>query len=285
MAAVLDQPARPAGAARPRIDGAAVHSSPAARSSASVVLPTPSGPTSRTAWGTAPRIIVATAASAAACPRVRAPSMTLSVRRARLAPWSCASCAASVRRSVGVAASRSSAAGVAFAAAGLRVARGLAGAFAAGSAATASVDPADAGIVRAGAPSAAADADAAVFGRARLGGRLGRAPRSPRTPRPCAAARGLGRGRLAPVSTGDGLGRHARGRRPERPRPRPADRRLLGDLGSQHRLELGRHVAPRLVRAAAGGCRARADRRRGCSCGRRARAPPGGSGHSRRGSG
>ena len=32
---------------------------------------------------------------------------------------------------------------------------------------------------------------------------------------------------------------------------------LLGDLGSKHRLELGRHVAPRLVRAATGRCRRR----------------------------
>ena len=80
-----------------RASTAAVHNSPAAMSSARVVLPTPSGPTRRTAWGTGPRIIVAAAASAAACPRVRAPSMNLSVRPVRLAPWSCASCAASVR--------------------------------------------------------------------------------------------------------------------------------------------------------------------------------------------
>src|SRR5262249_46255021 len=46
----------------------------AARSSASVVLPTPSGPTNRTAWGTAPRTIASTAARAAGWPRVRAPS-------------------------------------------------------------------------------------------------------------------------------------------------------------------------------------------------------------------
>ena len=58
-----------------RSAGAAVHSRPAARSSASVVLPTPSGPTNRTACGAGPRTMAATASSAAACPRVRAPSM------------------------------------------------------------------------------------------------------------------------------------------------------------------------------------------------------------------
>ncbi len=48
-----------------RVDTSAVHMRPAARSSASVVLPTPSGPTMSTACGTGPRIIAATAAVAA----------------------------------------------------------------------------------------------------------------------------------------------------------------------------------------------------------------------------
>ena len=51
VGAVLDQPARAARAGRGRSTAAAVHRSPAARSSASVVLPTPAGPTSRTACG------------------------------------------------------------------------------------------------------------------------------------------------------------------------------------------------------------------------------------------
>ena len=52
---------------------AAVHSSPAARSSASVVLPTPAGPTSRTACGARPGSSPRPRASAAGWPRVRAP--------------------------------------------------------------------------------------------------------------------------------------------------------------------------------------------------------------------
>ena len=69
---------------------AAVHSRPAARSSASVVFPTPSGPTSRTACGARPPIMVATARTAAGCPRVRARSMigrSGGLGRGRRLPW------------------------------------------------------------------------------------------------------------------------------------------------------------------------------------------------------
>ena len=65
-------PGTPGTAARP---ARAVHRRPAARSSARVVLPTPSGPARSTACGAGPRTIAATAASAAAWPRVRAPSI------------------------------------------------------------------------------------------------------------------------------------------------------------------------------------------------------------------
>ena len=58
-----------------RSAGAAVHNSPAARSSARVVLPTPSGPTRSTAWGAFPRTMAVTAVSAAGCPLVLAPSI------------------------------------------------------------------------------------------------------------------------------------------------------------------------------------------------------------------
>ncbi len=97
VAAPVDQPARAAGPARPGA-GSAVHSSPAARSRASVVLPTPSGPTRSTACGAGPRTIASTARTAAACPRVLAPS----IRPVRPVRWSppCASSGASRGRGV-----------------------------------------------------------------------------------------------------------------------------------------------------------------------------------------
>ena len=94
MAAALDQPA---GTARPARSGGrgGRAQQPGRDVQREVVLPTPSGPTRSTAWGAGPRIIAATASSAAACPRVRAPSMT-AVRRGRSTP-SCAWSAALAR--------------------------------------------------------------------------------------------------------------------------------------------------------------------------------------------
>ena len=222
-------------------------------SRARVVLPTPSGPTSRTAWGTAPRIIVAAAPSATACPRVRARSTTWSVRRVRPAPSSCASCASSARRRRRHR-SRLPTAGDALAAAGLRGARGLAGALAGALAAPsaeparpASSAPADP------APSAADAAAEASVARGLAGALAVDAGR-----RGLAGGTRLGRGLDRRVAGLDrrSVGDHGRrvGRRCGRGTRagRPADRRLLGDLGSKQRLELGRHVAPRLVRAATG---------------------------------
>ena len=264
---------------------AAVHSSPAAMSSARVVLPTPSGPTRRTAWGTAPRIIVAAAASAAACPRVRAPfhepvgqtgsagAVVLRVVRR----FGAASAAVAGRGLPRLASpSRPPACG-SHAAWPEPSPRALA-APSAEPARPARPTPADSRAERRG-------CGGRGLGRTRLGRCLGRGRRAA-----CAAARGLagalaGLRRSRPAAA---VGRHAdvsvAGR--ERGRAgRPADRRLLGDLGSKQRLELGRHVAPRLVRAATGRRRRRPVARRGCSCGRRAVASPDGSGRSRRGSG
>ena len=155
MAAVLDEPAR-AARRHGRIDTSAVHRRPAARSSASVVLPTPSGPTTRTAWGTGPRIIAATTATAAGWP-LRAEPVHL-VRQ----PWSAAAAFRVVRRLVGVAGSAGVASAVAssgaaaVAAADLRGARG----FRAGAAVSGATSPAtsDADPEPAGDPSAPVDA-------------------------------------------------------------------------------------------------------------------------------
>ena len=247
--------ARPCTAARPR-----------GRARASSCRPRPdrragrrAAPRPGSSWPTAP--------SAAACPRVRAPSTTVRSGglggRRRLAGRAPLRCGASPRRRPSVAD-----AGVALAAAGLRAARGLAGALprrprlggahrpARGRhrrrpryAGTASTRPSGA----CGSPAAwlAGAVDAADRRGLARGTRLGRG--RCRRLRPV-STRGLGRSRLR-VSV-DAAGADVR---------RPADRRLLGDLGAKHRLELGRDVAPRLARARARRAPARADRRRGCS--------------------
>ena len=227
--------ARPCTAARPR-----------GRARASSCRPRPGRRAGRRG-APAPRIMAADRAERGRCPRVRAPSMARRSGGRRPVP-SLAGRAPLRRGGRGVVPRRPRR--CALAAAGLRVARGLAGAFAAR---RSSRD-------RSRAVGPAHRSAACARPRPARPRRLPTSPAaSPPTPTGFAAV-------AAVLRVGAALGRRldAPARRSRRTRPRlvrrvdstvpagarwPARRRLLGDLGPEHRLELGRDVAPRLVRA------------------------------------
>ena len=247
---------------------ATVQSRPAARSSASVVLPTPAGPTSSTAWGAPPRIIDVDRTRA----RPRAPGSgrhpRRAVRRSRprpARPRPCGSSGASARRpepprrprrsgpcrrrrpsppcgSSGASARRPEpprsrprrSSHPRSASRALRVVRRFGAAAGASASAAASAAAVVASILRAGAA-------------LRVVRRFGAAAGASASIEPSTD------GRSAPRSGVTG--------------------RLLGDLGPEHGLELRRDLAPRLARRA---------RRGGASRGRSSRGVPS---RSRRGAG
>ena len=269
VAAALHEPAAAARRARPVAGSSAVHSSPAARSSASVVLPTPAGPTSSD--------------------RVRRPARDHRPdrrERGRMAPGPSA---VHDRRgqagSVGRLAGRSGASG--------RRRRPLRRRRPAARPRRPSPCPRRAA---ASAPPSRASALGRLRPRRRrrsrprvglaawrpalgaLRPRLGGSPRPPTgagvpRPRPCVVAALRGRlGRRAPASA-----RRASGDRPRDAsdgRRRRAALARLGQLGPEHRLELRRDLAPRFARRGRGARPIAAARARSGAVARPAAAAP-----------